>query len=133
MKLYLCCLFAVLLVVQGCSSNRSYTSSHICVDVAKELHEIATSNVAGISVNMPNNKGSVYFRVHEDKIKVICSSANFKITKNGLATTTHEQEVYFFQNSEEELVDAHKSGNGFWYSKSAPKDQWFAVFLTTEI
>ena len=132
MKLYLCCIFTVLLVIQGCSSNRSYTSSHICLDVANELNEIATSNVGTISVNMPNDKGTVYFRMNEDKIKVICSSTNFKITKNGLITTTHKQEVYYFQNSEEELSNAQRSGDGFWYSKSSPKEQWFAVFLTTE-
>lgn len=122
----------MLLVLQGCSSNKSYTSRHICLDIATELQELANSNVAGILLNMPNNEGSVYFRMNEGQIRAICSSANFKITNDGLVTSTLGQEVYYFQNSEEELVDAHKSTNGFWYSKLAPKNknQWLAGFVS---
>ncbi len=121
-------------IIQGCSSNSSYTSNHKCLDVANELHELATSNVAGISLNMPNNEGSVYFRMNEGQIKAICSSANFKITNRGLVTSTPNQDVYYFQNSEVELVDARKSTNGLWYSKLTPKNknQWFAVFVPTK-
>ncbi|NMP31521.1 hypothetical protein HII17_08105 [Thalassotalea sp. M1531] len=134
MKLYFCCFYAMLGIIQGCSSNSSYTSNHKCLDVANELHELATSNVAGISLNMPNNEGSVYFRMNEGQIKAICSSANFKITNRGLVTSTPNQDVYYFQNSEVELVDARKSTNGLWYSKLTPKNknQWFAVFVPTK-
>lgn len=133
MKFHLYCVFALLIGLQGCSANNSTPSSHACLSIASDLQKLTTSNVAGISLQMPNNLGSVYFNVNDGQMKAICSSENLQITTNGVVSSKPEQDIYYFQSTENELREAQKSAKGYWYSTSGPKNknEWLDVFVST--
>ena len=133
MKFHLYCVFALLISLQGCSTNKSNPSSHVCLVIASDLQKLTTSNVAGISLQMPNNLGSVYFEVNDGQMKAICSSENFQITTNGVVSSKPEQDIYYFQSTENELREAQKSASGYWYSTLGPKNknEWLDVVVST--
>lgn len=130
MKFYI---FLILLVIQGCSSKSNYTSKHACLDIAQTLYELKeTDNVEAISLH--NNKGSIFYRMEGSQVKAICSLTNFNISNGEIITTAPKQEVYFLQNSKDNLINAHRSDKGFWYTTSVPKEphKWLANFVSTE-
>ena len=135
-KFYLVAVLALLSGIQGCSSNNSHASKHMCLSAVESLYELENSDIraASISVTMAGDKGSVYFKMNGNQIKIICSKNNFGISNNGISTSILDQKIYYFQNSKNELVEAQKSNDRFWYSTLTPKNtkQWFAVFVSTE-
>lgn len=133
MKFHIYCVFALLIGLQGCSTNNSTPSSHACLSIASDLQKLTTSNVAGMSLQMPNNLGSVYVNVNDGHLKAICSSENFQITTRGVVSSKAEQDIYYFQSAENELREAQKSAKGYWYSTLGPKNknEWLSVFVST--